>query len=206
MNTDITERLKDIKRSFRLMMDGVSSKSMRDKGIEYHLNWGVPFPMLKSKAAEIGKDYDLAIALWKENVRECKILATLVMPAEKMLPEVVDIWMEQTTSVEIAEMASFNLYQYLPFATEKAYGWIASDSSIYQLCGFHVFSRLFFKGMIPDERGINEYIDQLSVVLQGEDLIVKKAAMASVLRFAALGDVYESIVQNALHKFGIELF
>lgn len=206
MNADITERLKDIKRSFRLMMDGVSSKSMRDKGIEYHLNWGVPFPMLKSKAAEIGRDYDLAIALWKENVRECKILATLVMPAEKMLPEIVDIWMEQTTSVEIAEMASFNLYQHLPFAAEKAYCWIASDKAIYQLCGFHVFSRLFLKKMAPDERGINEYIDQLSVALQGGNITVKKAAMASVSRFAALGDVYESIAQNALRKLGVDFF
>ena len=79
------------------------SQSMRDKGVNYHLNWGATLPRLKEKADEIGKDYDLAIALWKENVRECKILATMIMPAEQMLPEVVDIWMEQTDSLEIAE-------------------------------------------------------------------------------------------------------
>ena len=81
----INEQLKEIKRSFRLMMNGVAAQSMRDKGLDYHVNWGASVPMLKAKAKEIGKNRDLAIALWKEDVRECKILATMIMPAEEML-------------------------------------------------------------------------------------------------------------------------
>ena len=113
---DINAKVKDIKQSFRQMMDGSIAKSMRDKGVDYKLNWGATLPRLQEKAAELGKNYDLAIALWKENVRECKILATMIMPADEVLPEVIDIWMEQTDTQEIAEQAAFNLYQYLPFA------------------------------------------------------------------------------------------
>ncbi len=206
MNENTAERLKEIKQSFRMMMNGVAAQSMRDKGLEYHVNWGASLPMLKAKAKEIGKDYDLAIALWKEDVRECKILATMIMPAERMLPEVVDVWMEQTRSQEIAELASMNLYQHLPFAAEKAYQWMASDKELYQLCGFHVLSRLFMNGQEPNERGINEYIDQLQAALQGEYPSVKKAAMASALRFAELGLVYERLAKSALRKVGLEFF
>ncbi len=206
MNENTAERLKEIKRSFRMMMNGVAAQSMRDKGLEYHVNWGASLPMLKAKAKEIGKDYDLAIALWKEDVRECKILATMIMPSERMLPEVVDIWMEQTRSQEMAELASMNLYQHLPFAAEKAYQWMASDKELYQLCGFHVLSRLFMNGQEPNERGINEYIDQLQAALQGEYPSVKKAAMASALRFAELGLVYERLAKSALRKVGLEFF
>ena len=88
MNEQTHQKLMEIKRSFRLLMSGPTSQSMRDKGIEYKINWGVPFVELKKMATEYGKDYDLAIELWKENIRECKILATLIMPAEKMLPEI----------------------------------------------------------------------------------------------------------------------
>lgn len=204
--TRVEERLKEIKRSFRLMMNGVVAGSMRDKGADYHVNWGASLPMLKEKAREIGKDYDLAIALWKENVRECKILATLVMPADRILPEVVDIWMDQTVSQEIAEIASLNLYQYLPFAAEKAYQWIASERDICQMCGFHVFARLFMNGQEPNERGINEYLDQAQAALTGGSVAVKKAAMASVMRFSELGVVYERLAGSALRKSGIELF
>lgn len=200
------ERLKEIKRSFRMMMNGVAAQSMRDKGLEYHVNWGASLPMLKAKAKETGKDYDLAIELWKEDVRECKVLATLLMPPERMLSEVVDIWMEQTRSQEMAELASLNLYQHLPFAAEKAYQWMASDKELYQLCGFHVLSRLFMNGQEPNERGINEYIDQLQAALQGGSMAVRKAAMASALRFAELGLVYERLAKSALRSVGLELF
>ena len=116
MKENILEQVKEIKQSFRLLMDGQTAQSMREKGVEYKLNWGAAIPMLQEKAREIGKDYDRAIELWKADVRECKILATMVMPAEKMLPEIVDIWMEQTPNQEIAEQAAFNLWQYLPYA------------------------------------------------------------------------------------------
>ena len=106
---DIQAQVKEIKQSFRQMMDGAVAKSMRDKGLTYKLNWGATLPRLREKADAYGKNYDLAIALWKEDVRECKILATMMMPADKVLPEVIDIWMEQITSQEIAEGESLYL-------------------------------------------------------------------------------------------------
>ena len=178
---DIQQQVKEIKQSFRQMMDGAVAASMRTKGVDYKLNWGATLPRLREKAEELGKNYDLAIALWKENVRECKILATMIMPA-------------------IAEQAAFNLYQYLPYAPEKAYTWMASSEPLYQLCGFHIITRLFMKGQEPNERGINEFIDQAIVALQGDSIPVRKAAMAAIQRFADLGLVYERIAKSALKQ------
>ena len=218
MNPELQQYIKELKQSFRQMMDGAVAQSMRDKGLNYHLNWGATLPRLQEKAQEI-KDspmfnvqcsmftlYDLSIALWKENVRECKILATLLMPADEILPEVVDIWMEQIPSQEIAEQAAFNLWQYLPYAPEKAYQWIASDKEYDQLCGFHVLSRLFMNRQEPNERGINEYLDQMVAALQGPYASVRKAAMQSVLRFAELGLVYERMAKSVLKSINLELF
>lgn len=198
--------IKEIKQSFRLMMNGVTAQSMRDKGSDYHVNWGAPLPMLRAKAKEIGKDYHLAIELWKEDVRECKILATMVMPAEEMPAEVVDIWMEQTRTQEMAEMASFNLYRFLPFAADKAYQWMASPNPIPQICGFHVLSRLFMNGQEPNERGINEFLDQAIAAIQGPSLAVRKAAVTCVMRFADLGLVYERLAKSAMKSVNLDVF
>jgi len=203
---DVNEQIKEIKQSFRQMMDGMVATSMRQKGLQYKLNWGATLPRLKAKADEIGKNYDLAVALWKENVRECKILATMLMPADEVLPEVIDIWMEQTDCQEIAEQASFNLYQYLPYAADKAYTWMASDKELYQLCGFHILSRLFMNGQEPNERGINEFIDQALAALAGHSLMVKKAALNAMMRFAELGLVYERLAKSALKRANLEFF
>ena len=210
----IQSQIKAIKQSFRQMMDGSIAQSMRDKGLNYHLNWGATLPRLQEMAKEIANSqepiancqYDLAIALWKENVRECKILATMLMPADQILPEVVDIWMEQIPSQEIAEQLAFNLWQHLPFAPEKAYQWIASDKEYDQLCGFHVLTRLFMNHQEPNERGINEYLDQMVAALQGPFSSVRKAAMQSVLRFAELGLVYERMAKSVLKSINLELF
>lgn len=213
---DIHDVIKEIKQSFRQMMDGSVAQSMRDKGLNYHLNWGATLPRLKAKAEEIKamfnvsclmfNVYDLAIALWKENIRECKILATMLMPPERMLPEVCDIWMEQMPSQEIAEQAAFNLWQYLPYAPEKAYQWIACDQEYYQLCGFHVLSRLFMNGQEPNERGINEYMDQALSAIQGPYISVRKAAMQSMVHFAELGLVYERMAKSAMKSINLEFF
>ena len=204
MNQDINDQVKAIKQSFRQMMDGAVAQSMREKGLDYHLNWGATLFRLREKADEIGKNYDLAIALWKENVRECKILATMIMPADVVLPEVIDIWMEQTPNWEIAEQAAFNLYQYLPYAPEKAYAWIASDKELYQLCGFHILSRLFKNGQEPNERGINEFIDQALAALQGGSMIVRKAAMNSMQCFAELGLIYQRLAKSAIKTINLD--
>ena len=210
----VFETVKEIKQSFRLMMDGAVAQSMRDKGLNYHLNWGATLPRLQAKAEEVRlmvndsglRVYDLAIALYKENVRECKILATMLMPPDEILPEVVDIWQEQIPSQEIAEQLAFNLYQHLPFAAEKAYQWIASDKEYDQLCGFHVLSRLFMNGQEPNERGINEYLDEALCALQGPFPSVRKAALQSLQRFAELGILYERLAKSATKSIDLDIF
>ena len=203
---NVEEKVKEIKQQFRQMMDGATAQSMRDKGLSYKLNWGATLPRLREMADEIGKDYHLAIALWKEDVRECKILSTMIMPPEEMLPEVADIWMEQTTNIEIAEQAAFNLYQYLPYAAEKAFQWLSSAYDIPQICGYHILSRLFMQGNEPNERGINEFLDQALCALQSPNLSLRKAAMQSVLHFAELGLVYQRMAQSATSKVGLDIF
>ena len=198
MNEETHQKLMQIKRSFRLLMNGPTSQSMSQKGIGYKINWGVPFIELKKMASEYGKDYGLAIELWKEDIRECKILATLIMPAEEMLPEITEIWMEQVKTQEMAEMLAFNLLQYVNYAPVIAYQWMASEHPLYQIAGFQLLARLFANGQEANERGINEFLDQASTALQGDNMGVKHAAANCVLRFADLGEEYEKVARMAL--------
>ncbi|MCO6024935.1 DNA alkylation repair protein [Prevotella cerevisiae] len=198
MKEDTKEKLNTIKRSFRLRMNGPAAASMREKGLDYKVNWGVNFVELKNMAREYGKDEELAIELWKEDIRECKILATLIMPPEKMLPDLAEVWMEQIRGQEMAEMIAFNLLQYAKDAPMLAYQYIASDKETYQITGFSLLARLFMKGQEPNSRGINEFLDQAAAALQGKSLGVRHAAANSVRRFAQLGEVYLRMARSAM--------
>ncbi len=202
---DTNEKLKQIKQSFRFLMNGPTSQSMREKGHEYKINWGVPFVQLRQMASEMEKDYDLAIALWKEDIRECKILATLLMPAEQMPIEVAEIWMEQTHSQEMAEMQAFNLYQYVPYGPQLAFRWMASQQDEYQICAYSILSRLFMKKQEPNERAINEFLDQAVTALQSQSTGVRHSAMNAVTHFADLGLVYERMAHSVLSSHGLDI-
>lgn len=201
---EIDDKIKELKRSFRLVMNGPASQSMREKGLDYHLNWGVPFIQLKQMAKEYEKDYHFAIALWKEDIRECKILATLLMPPDKMPIDVAEIWMDQTHTQEMAEMQAFNLYQYVSYAPELAYRWMASDNDIRQICAYDIIGRLFMKGQEPNERGINEFLDQATTALSSNSAGLKHAALNAITRFADLGLVYERMAKSAMKRAGID--
>lgn len=205
---DIQQQVKEIKQSFRLAMDGATAQSMRQKGLDYHLNWGVTLPRLQEMAREIASGhpplYQLALALWKENVRECKILATMLMPPGEMLPEVADIWMEQVPTVEVAEQAAFNLFQHLPYAAEKAFLWLSSPDDLPQICGYHVLSRLFLRRQEFNERAINEFVDQSLCALQSANPLLQKAAMQALIRFSEMGLVYERIARSAIRTICLD--
>ena len=223
--TETEQKVKEIKQSFRQMMDGQVAQSMRQKGVNYHLNWGATLPRLREMAEEISngltrtdtnsnpstgqtrtdtEQYTLAIALWKENIRECKILATMLMPPDELLPEVADIWMEQTETLEIAEQLAFNLMQHVPYAADKAFLWIAAADDLPQICGYHILSRLFMRRQEPNERGINEFIDQALAALQSPTPPLRKAAMQAVIHFAEMGLMYQRIARSAIHSIQLD--
>ena len=124
---DLHEQLKEIKTQLRLSMNGVASQSMREKGLNYKLNFGVELPRIKAIAAQFEQEHSLAQALWKENIRECKILATMLQPADSFLPEIADIWIDAIPTIEIAEYLCMNLLQHLPYAPSFAFRLIAEE-------------------------------------------------------------------------------
>lgn len=180
---ELTEQLKEIKTQLRLSMNGAVSQSMREKGLVYKLNFGVELPRIKSIADAYEKDHALAQALWKEDIRECKILAGLLQPVDSFLPEIADIWVENIRNIEIAELTCMNLFQHLPYAPAKSFHWIAAEDEYTQVCGFLTIARLLMKKGDMNERVENEFLDQaISAFLSGS-YHVQNAALTAIRRF-----------------------
>ena len=184
MDNNIHETIKDIKSKFRLFMNGMVSQSMREKGMEYKLNFGIEYPRIKEIAAGYEPDHELAQALWKENIRECKILAGLLQPADTFYPEIADIWIEGMDYPELAEYTVMNLFQRLPYASEVVFRWMADEREMFQLCGFLLMARLLMKGEKLNERAEAEFLDQACTAVEGDCGPVQKAASVALRKYA----------------------
>lgn len=177
-----------IKRDFRSLMNGTAAASLREKGLHYRLIFGVEWPQLMRLSAEIGKDHDLAQALWKEDIRECRLLAGLIQPVETFSLELADVWIETMHYPEEAQYTVLSLFQHLPHVSEAAFQWIARSEEMYRLCGWLVLARLFMKGLPLNTRSEDEFIDQAETSLQDPSLAVRVAARNAVLKYSLIGE------------------
>lgn len=154
---EIQDTIREIKSKFRLFMNGMVSQSMREKGIDYKLNFGIEYPRIKEIAADYPCSHELAQALWKENIRECKIMAGLLQPVDGFCREIAEIWIEDMRYPELAEYTVMNLFQRLPYASEVVFPWIADEREYFQLCGYLLMTRLLMKGWTLNERAEAEF-------------------------------------------------
>ena len=174
----IQESIQEIKQKLRLNMNGVASGSMREAGIGYKLNFGVGIPSLKEIAKEEGKDQELAAALWKEDIRECRILAALIYPEEQFLPDLADLWIEQIKFPDLAEVCSMYLFSRMKGAAEAAFRWIASENAMARYCGFLTLAHLLRGGREMGPRYVQELKDQAQAAINGTDIMCAQAARA----------------------------
>lgn len=182
-------------------MNGPLAQSMREKGLGYRVIFGVEWPRLMTIAQEIGKDHQLAQDLWKEDIRECRLLAGLIQPVETFYPDIADIWLESMRYPEEAQYTVMSLFQHMPCASEKAFVWIADEREMYQLCGYLLLSRLFMRGNPLMRQSEYEYLDQAAAALTNPNMQVKKAAYDSLLKYSLTGSEQEALVDKVLNEY-----
>ena len=121
LNQPLDDQLREIKRRLRAAMNGVLSGTMRKNGVDYRVNFGVDQPRLAEIATEIPHTYKLAAALWKEDIRELRLLAIMTMPQSDFDEELAMLWMEQLRYAEEAQVLVLHLLQHRPYASSMAF-------------------------------------------------------------------------------------
>lgn len=180
--------LRDIKQDLRGMMNGPISTSMREKGLTYRVNFGVEAPRLRIYSDSLPHTFALASALWKEDIRECRLLAGMLMPADDFDSELAEIWVGQMRFTEEAEHTVMNLFCHTTWASEKAFEWIATNDDMRQICGYLIFCRLFMLGMKPSARDSQEFSDQAHSALASVSPAVSRAAAKALTKFEDLNN------------------
>ena len=170
--------LNEIKSELRLYMNGPLAQSLRERGLKYRLIFGVELPRLKEIAAKYKQDHNLAQALWKEDIRECRILAGYLQPTETFLPDLADIWLEAMHDTEIIDYTCMNLFRRLPYAKDKAFQWMASEAVLTQYAGFRLMAHLLRSQdavtLSPQDR--DELLDQAEAAASSDSPLLCQVA------------------------------
>lgn len=106
------QKISAIRKTVKLHMNGAAAYTMQEMGLKYDQNYGVSIPDLRAVARKISPDKDLAIRLWQMNIREMKILATLLFPASLLNNETAVAWQNECNNIELIEQSVMNLFQH----------------------------------------------------------------------------------------------
>ena len=166
-------------------MNGVASRAIRESGLGYKLSYGVELPRLREIAAQFTPDRRLALELWQENVRECKMLAVMLYPLEEFDADMADLWVSslQPEQADLAGLLCMDLLSRAPYAAELAFRWMADERQIYQLCGFQIITRLLMRGAQFSPTAEAEFLDQAAASLPTSCLPLRKAVQNALLRY-----------------------
>ncbi|MDO5074606.1 MAG: DNA alkylation repair protein [Bacteroidales bacterium] len=201
----MNEQIREIRRLLRATMNGPVSHSMRQQGLNYRVNFGVDQPRLLEIAATLPHDTDLAIALWKEDTRELRLLAPMLMPHESMDQELALLWVEQIVHAEEAQVLVLHLLRHLPIASALAFRLVASERDMERLVAWLLLGRLFMEGNAPSQRDADELLDHLVTELGDEkaDPEVRRTALNTLYKYMELGASEEARGERILQGMGL---
>jgi len=93
----------DILKELESLFNPQGIEGMKRVGITPRNTYGVSIVNLRKIAGEIGTDHGLAQQLWKADIRETRILASIIEDPQKVTEEQMDDWVKSFDYWEICD-------------------------------------------------------------------------------------------------------
>jgi 3-methyladenine DNA glycosylase AlkD len=186
---------------------GHGTKATRDGMARYAIPsdnaFGVTVGAMRAYAKKLGKDHELALALWAEGHYESRLLACFVDDPALVTPKQMDRWCKDFDNWAICDTACFHLFDKTPHAWKKVAAWAPRREEFVRRGAFALLASLalhdkkaadapFLRGLRlieragPDERNFAK--KGVSWALRGigkRNALLNAAAVASARRLAA---------------------
>jgi 3-methyladenine DNA glycosylase AlkD len=144
-------------------------------GIDASNAYGVSVTWLRQLARRVGKDHDLALALWDSKVHEARILASIVDEPKKVTIAQMEHWANDFDSWDICDQCCNNLFIRTSFAREVIGPWCEREQEFVRRAGFVMIAVLSVKDKMANSDSFRPYLDLIERHSQDRRNNVKKA-------------------------------
>ena len=194
--------IKDIRTDLRLAMNGFTSSSMRKKGLDYKMNFGVDVPRLKGIAAKYEANADLAEKMWVLDVREMKILSTMLYPADQFTEADAYRWASEVVNQEIREHYCINFLQNVAFANVLVANWIEDESESIRTTGFWLYVRLMLvQSDVLAKINKKLIIEKAMENILSENVLLSRAALDALKQLIRRDEESSDVIMNQIAGF-----
>ena len=142
------------------------SKKARDGMARYGLPSdhavGISVGALKTKAKALGRDHDLAIALWKTGIYEARLLAAFVGDPARVTPAEMDRWCKDFDNWGVVDTVCFSLWDRTPHAFAKVRAWATRKPEFEKRAAFALLACLALHDKATKDDA--PYLDSLKLI------------------------------------------
>ena len=153
-----------ILRELEALGNPVNVAGMARYGIRSAQVLGVPAPVVRARAKALGRNHELAAALWQTGVLEARLMAALVDEPAKVTRGQMEAWARDFDSWALCDGACSILFDRTPFAVEKAHAWSRRRAEYVKRAGFVLMAAL----AVHDKRAPDEVFRDFLPVIERE--------------------------------------
>jgi 3-methyladenine DNA glycosylase AlkD len=167
--------IEQILSTLRAQANPANVAGMARYGINPAGTLGVPVPVIRRMAKEIGHDHDLAEALWRSGIHEARILATIVDEPARVTARQMNRWARDFDSWDVCDQACSNLFRYTPMAFEKAAQWAGAQPEFVRRAGFSLMAALAVSAKTATDEQFAAFLPLIADAAADDRNLVKKA-------------------------------
>lgn len=161
--------------TLREMGDPANLAGMARFGIETEHALGISVTELRAYARTLGRDHDLAAALWSSGIHEARVLATLVDDPALVTEAQMDDWVADLDSWDLCDGLCGNLFDRTPFAFDKAIAWSRREEEFVKRAGFALMAWAAVHRKDTDDAPFVGFLPRIEAEATDDRTYVKKA-------------------------------
>jgi 3-methyladenine DNA glycosylase AlkD len=143
--------------------------------IPSHNAFGVAMKDIKALGKELGHNHELALALWKTDRYEARILTAFVADPAQLTADQMDAWCRDFDNWAYCDTLSFSLFDRTPHAWQKVERWSRSKGEFEKRTAFALLWSLALHDKLASD---DQFIEGLGLIERASDderNFVKKA-------------------------------
>lgn len=149
---DITKQAKAAVAQLKRLGTKKTREGMARYAIPSDNAFGVPVGEIRQLAKRLGRNHDLAQALWESGGYEARMLATFVDEPERVTPVQMDRWCKDFDNWAICDTACFHLFDKTPHAFKKVSQWSKRKDEFVKRGAFALLASLALHDKKSDDR------------------------------------------------------
>lgn len=143
-------------------------------GLPTEKAFGLPVATIRQYARALGRDHDLAVALWQTGWTDARMLAAMIGEPDRVTAGEMDAWCRDFDSWGIVDTVCFTLWDRSPLAWKKAKQWVKRKPEFEKRAGFVLMACLAAHDKTAADAGFVEFLWLIDKGADDERNFVKK--------------------------------